>query len=80
MADTKPDGPDLRELGKGYQKYLRYSGLGIQMAVYIVGGILLGRWLDGLIGWDFPVLTLVLLFLGISGAFWTLFKEARKQR
>lgn len=80
MADEKPDGPDLKDLGRGYAKYLRYSGLGIQIVVYVVGGILLGRWLDGLIGWDFPVLTLVFLFLGMISTFWVLFKEVRRQR
>ena len=78
---TRP--PDEDKSGDprdGISRYLHYSGLGITVAVYIVGGILLGHWLDGLLGWEFPVLTLVLLFLGIGGAFWTLMKEARKQR
>jgi predicted MFS family arabinose efflux permease len=81
MAEDKSGDPDLKETGQGHTRSTcATAASGWQMAVYIVGGILLGRWLDGLIGWKFPVLTLALLFLGISGAFWILFKEARKQR
>lgn len=60
---------------KGYNTYLRFSALGLEMAGMILAGVLGGRWIDGRIGWEFPVFTLVLALSGIAGAMVFLFKE-----
>jgi len=40
-------------------------GIGFSLAIWIVGGTLLGRWLDGRLGID-PVLTLLMLLAGLA--------------
>jgi hypothetical protein len=70
---------DLEKARKGYDNYLRYSGLGLQMAGVILAGVLGGRWLDGRIGWKFPALTLLGALLGITGAMLFLFKETGRK-
>ena len=46
----EPDSPkeEFKKVRKGYDNYLRFSGLGLQMAGVILAGVLGGRWLDGL--------------------------------
>ena len=77
------EGPDpkeeLKKVRKGYDNYLRSSGLGVQMAGVILAGVLGGRWLDGRFGWKFPVLTLLGALLGITGAMLFLFKETGRK-
>ncbi|MCC7503024.1 MAG: AtpZ/AtpI family protein [Flavobacteriales bacterium] len=77
----EPDSPkeELKKVRKGYDNYLRYSGLGLQMAGVILAGVLGGRWLDGRIGWKFPALTLAGALLGITGAMLFLFKETGRK-
>jgi hypothetical protein len=70
---------ELKKVRKGYDNYLRYSGLGLQMAGVILAGVLGGRWLDGRIGWKFPALTLLGALLGITGAMLFLFKETGRK-
>jgi ATP synthase protein I len=43
-------------------------GIGFSLAISIVGGAFLGRWLDGKFGTE-PVLTLVFLVLGLLVGF-----------
>ena len=38
-----------------------------------------GYWLDGVIGWKYPVLTIVLSLLGIAGSMVYLFKETGRR-
>lgn len=61
------------------REYLRYSGIGLTMAVYVVAFTLLGRWVDGLLGWRVPVCTIVGVLLGLAGAMMHLFKATRKR-
>lgn len=77
----EPDSPkeELKKVRKGYDNYLRFSGLGLQMAGVILAGVLGGRWLDGRIGWEFPALTLLGALLGITGAMLFLFKETGRK-
>ncbi len=78
MADPDPK-DELQKARKGYNSYLRYSGMGLQMAGVILAGVLGGRWLDGRIGWEFPALTLLGALLGIAGAMLFLFKETGRK-
>jgi len=75
--NSKEDGAEAVE--ESANALSRYGSLGVQMAICIVGGILLGHWLDRSIGWKFPVLTLVLLFLGTGAAFWIGIRASREK-
>lgn len=77
MSPGGGDGP-APKVRKGYENYLRYSGLGFQMALTILAGTLGGRWLDGRTGWRFPVFMLVGALGGIAAAMVLLFKETRR--
>ncbi len=78
------DQPDLkkglRKADKKYRSYLHYSGIGFQMAGIILLSVFGGRWLDGLMEWKFPVFTLALSLLGITGAMVFLFKQTGRKR
>ena len=52
--------------------------MGIQFAVSIVIGALLGQWLDGQFGTE-PILLLVFLAFGAAAAFRDLYRMARKE-
>ncbi|MGV3636092.1 MAG: AtpZ/AtpI family protein [Flavobacteriales bacterium] len=65
-------------LPAGTRDYMRYSGIGLTMAGCVAVFTLLGRWLDGLVSWKVPVLTLVGALLGVAGAMLYLFRATRK--
>jgi len=44
---------------------VRYSGLTFKMAIAILGGVYLGKYLDGKLGLETPIFTLVLSMLGV---------------
>jgi hypothetical protein len=71
--------PRRKEITRGTNDYLRYTGLGFSMMGIILGFCLLGWWLDGLLPWRFPILTLVLSLLGIAGAMMHLFRETGRK-
>jgi F0F1-type ATP synthase assembly protein I len=56
---------------------LRYAGLGIQLAVSIVLGVLAGQWLDRKAGTD-GVFALVGAFLGLGSTFYSLVRDLSK--
>ncbi|MDX9750787.1 MAG: AtpZ/AtpI family protein [Flavobacteriales bacterium] len=64
---------------QGYNDYLRYTGLGLTMAGVVLAFTFLGRWLDGLIGWEWPLLTVLLALFGVVAAMVHLFKEAGRK-
>lgn len=66
-----------RDHRRAYADYLRLMGIGITMFVIILLCTWLGWWLDGLLGWKVPVLTIFFALLGIAGAMMHLFKETR---
>ncbi|MFN3874401.1 MAG: AtpZ/AtpI family protein [Flavobacteriales bacterium] len=70
---------DLRRARKGYESYLRYTGLGLTMLGIVLAFTFAGWWLDRQLRWPFPVLTLALSLLGIAGAMIHLFKETAKR-
>jgi ATP synthase protein I len=52
-------------------------GMGFSLVFWIVGGALLGRWLDA--RWDTaPVLTLVLLVIGMTIGFYDAYRRLRE--
>lgn len=76
-------GPSRRQ-GKrvrdGYNSYLRFTGLGFTMIGIILVFCFAGYWLDGVIGWKYPVLTIVLSMVGIAGSMVYLFKETAAKK
>lgn len=72
MAATPPDKPR-----KVHEGYLRYTGLGFTMVGVVVGFTFLGHWLDGVIGWEWPMLTVLMALFGVVAAMIHLFKETR---
>ncbi len=74
-----PPNPIKKEITKGSQDYLRFTGLGLSMVGIILGSCLLGWWLDKQLEWKFPVFTLAFSLLGIVGAMLHLFKETGRK-
>ncbi|MCP4122567.1 MAG: AtpZ/AtpI family protein [Bacteroidetes bacterium] len=57
-----------------YRAIARYSGLGVEMAVAVIGSAMLGQHLDKRAGHATPVYTLVFCFLGVLYIFYRIFK------
>lgn len=60
-----------------YASYLRYTALGFTMVGVVMVFTFVGRWLDGVVGWGFPVLTIAGALFGIVGAMLQLFRATR---
>jgi len=56
---------------------LRYAGLGVQLAVTILVGVLLGQWVDRKAGTD-GVFTMLGALLGFGGTLYSLIRELSK--
>ncbi len=56
---------------------LRYAGLGVQLAVTILVGVLLGQWADRKAGTD-GVFTMLGALLGFGGTLYSLIRELSK--
>ncbi|TVR36454.1 MAG: AtpZ/AtpI family protein [Cryomorphaceae bacterium] len=52
---------------------LRYAGIATQMAVVILLGVWLGRWLDA--GREFPIFTLIFSLLSVGLALYIVIKD-----
>lgn len=63
--------------GKTARAYMRYSGIGFQMAAIIGLGAYGGWWADQRTGWDFPALTLAGSLGGVALAMFVLLRETR---
>lgn len=69
---AKPPEPDRRAI----QALARYAGLGMEMAVAVVGTALLGQWLDHRANHENPTYTLVFAFLGLIYIMYRIFRIA----
>ena len=56
---------------------LRYAGLGVQLAVTMLVGVLLGQWVDRKAGTD-GVFTMLGALLGFGGTLYSLIRELSK--
>ncbi len=70
---------DRKDLRQAYQGYLHYTGLGLTMAGVIIAFTFLGYWLDSLVHWRIPILTIVLSMVGVAGAMLYLFKATSRK-
>ncbi|MBK8225837.1 MAG: AtpZ/AtpI family protein [Flavobacteriales bacterium] len=66
---------DMKKARKGYDDYLRYTGLGFTMLGVVLAFTAIGWWLDKQLHWVFPACTLVGSLLGIAGSMVYLFRE-----
>lgn len=64
---------------EGTNAYLRYSGLGFQMAALIGIGTWGGWWIDQRTGWKFPLFTIVGALGCIAVSLLLLFKETGRK-
>lgn len=61
------------------RSYMRFSGIGFQMAAIIGLGAYGGWWADQHTGWKFPAFTLLGSLGGVAVAMYILFKETRSR-
>jgi len=60
--------------------YAKYSSMAFQMLFIILAGVFGGRYLDRLIGWEFPVFTLVLSVSSVALAIYYAIKDFLKKK
>lgn len=58
---------------------LRYVGLGSQMMAMLLAGVWGGWKLDGWIGWEVPVLTIVLPLIALCYSLYQIIREFNKK-
>jgi hypothetical protein len=56
---------------------VKFSGLGIQMALFVVILTLAGRWIDQFFTFKFPIFTIVGVFIGLIGAMYYMIKQLK---
>lgn len=59
-----------------YNRYLRYSTVGLEMGLSVIIGLFVGQWLDARLGTE-PWLLLVFLLFGMAAGFRSIFRLAR---
>ncbi len=65
-----------------FQKYLRYSTMGLELGLSVIVGLLIGQALDNWLGTE-PWLLLLFLLLGMVAGFrsvWRLLRETQRER
>jgi len=69
----------LNKPKKELNSYVKYSGLAIQMGLIIAAGMFAGVKLDKLIGWKFPLFTLLLSLGSVVLAIYMAIKDFLKK-
>jgi len=62
---------------KGMMKYMQYSTVGLELALSVVVGALIGYWLDRKLGTE-PWLLIFWTICGIGAGFRSLYRTAKK--
>jgi len=68
--------PRVRET---FQKYLRFSTMGLELGLSVIIGLLIGQALDGWLGTD-PWLTLLFLIFGMVAGFRSVYRLVREMQ
>lgn len=63
---------------KPLKNFAKYGGMGIQMAAIMLLGIFGGIKLDELLGWKFPIFTIVLALVSVFAALYFVLKDLIK--
>lgn len=58
--------PNLEEKKRSYNKYIKYSNIGLQMLIIIAAGAFGGQALDKRFEWETPVFTIILSLLAVA--------------
>ncbi len=61
-------------------EFLKYSGMGLQMAAIMGAGVMAGHWIDGWLAFKIPIFTLVLSLFGVFLALWYFIKDFLKKK
>ncbi len=65
---------------KSFDSYVKYSSIAIQMGVIIALGIIGGTYLDKWLSWKFPVCTVVLSLLSVAASIYVAIKDLLKKQ
>lgn len=76
--DDGIDKDEIEEITTTSKNYARYGALAFQMAAIIGLTVWGGLWLDGLVGWKFPVFTIVLVLAALMGVIWSVYRSLQK--
>lgn len=71
---------NLDKTKKSFDSYVRYSSIAIQMGVIIALGIIGGTYLDKWLMWKFPVLTVLLSLVSVVAAIYLVIKDLLKKQ
>jgi F0F1-type ATP synthase assembly protein I len=72
-------GPSPNKKPRRYNNYLRYSGLGLQLLLTIAACGWLGYKVDQYMGNKYPVMMLLLGFLGFGGSMYQIYRSINRQ-
>lgn len=73
-SDKKPSGQDQ------LKPYLKYSGMAVQMIGILIVAALGGRKLDAYLGLKHPVITIVLMLLGVIASMYLIVSSVLKNK
>src|SRR5438128_1402864 len=76
--DEPPAGRSPDERGPGSGGNMRLAGLGVELAAAVVGGSLLGYWIDRRFG-TAPLWLLICAGIGVIGGLYNLIRQALKE-
>jgi hypothetical protein len=62
---------------KKLNNIVKFSGLGIQMALFVVILTFAGKWIDQFFLFKFPIFTIVGVFIGLIGAMYYMIKQLK---
>jgi F0F1-type ATP synthase assembly protein I len=74
MSDKRPE-----KIFEKSREYMKYSGLAFQFAAIVIVGYLIGKWIDGLFGFEKPVMTMLLILVLFTGFMYKLYIELVKK-
>jgi ATP synthase protein I len=79
MEDQQPQQPKKKPSPTN-NDFIRYSGMGLQMAAIMGGFAFAGHWLDGIVHFKIPVFTLVLSLFGVFAGLWYFIRDFLKKK
>jgi hypothetical protein len=78
MQEQEPQSPKKKQ--QPTNDLMKYSGMGLQMAVIMGGSIFLGHWLDGITHFKIPLFTLFFALAGVFAALWYFIRDFLKKK
>ena len=78
MGEKEPSEDQKQSAQDQVKPYLKYSGMAVQMICILVVAAWGGRKLDGYLGLKYPVLTIVLMLIGVVAAMYLIVSSVIK--